>query len=418
MSMLVKLATLLLGAALRDCEGSCHSDGACAATPEVSSEVCHEVSLMQVQLHSALRMQPVPPSPPQDTAPLRPPDPPGMNCSQGSRSLPDISPNPFAICTNSSNDGRFLCPQPARPIPPVIFVKTLKTGSETLVNIIDRLADRRNKRVMASPKNTLGFPCPFPGNTEIVGPPEHQYDILAAHVIYDESLMRKYVRPSPFFLTILREPGSQHLSAYNYFAEGYQTRTWEEHIAWVQTAQPVFSLSESIFINSQATQLGWYDHVAHTRAHDTNPTRVQAWLESLESNFIQSGLVILMEYFDEGMVLLRRRLQLDMHEMAFILQNSGKYFIDPTEEMREQARNATPVDVQLYAHFNRTFQQAWAAAYGPELEAELAELRRLNQELEDMCGSAAGCPYEFTFASSVYIATFLRKNQLRCQEIL
>eukprot|EP00930_Biecheleria_cincta_P053238 TRINITY_DN3863_c0_g1_i1.p1 TRINITY_DN3863_c0_g1~~TRINITY_DN3863_c0_g1_i1.p1 ORF type:complete len:402 (+),score=44.71 TRINITY_DN3863_c0_g1_i1:59-1207(+) len=312
------------------------------------------------------------------------------------------------VCSNSSNDWRFLNPKSLVSIPPLIQAKVHKTAGSTLSRIILRLTDRRNLRTMdvvpqKPPNRYLGWPGPFPGDRP-EDPPSHQYDTVALHSVCAPNLMRAYVRtsPTPFFIATLREPGAQALSAYNYLVVKSKHTTlsgdsWESHMRMVRQMPlsgppcvPETDLEtmscKGWFINPQAHDLGWYQWVGANRDSDNNSTRVNEFLLMLDENFASDGgMVILTEYFDMGLLLLRRRLGLDLRELAYIRSRSEPYAITVSEQMRQEARDANGVDVALYAHYNRTFHRSWASEYaanGEELEAELEDLQRLNAELE------------------------------------
>ena len=141
-----------------------------------------------------------------------------------------------AQCADDAHDHEmFQCDPPPPPLPPIIHLKTHKTGSETFANIIHRLGDRRNMRFMdtdddfGGQQKDFGWPGAFPGLGHY-GAPQHQYDILNSHAVFRGELMRAYIAPNPFFVTIVREPGAQAVSAYNYFL-GINQTSWQEHLA-------------------------------------------------------------------------------------------------------------------------------------------------------------------------------------------
>jgi len=275
----------------------------------------------------------------------------------------------------------------------------------------------------------LGWPGSFPGPG--FGQPQHQYDYITGHAIFDEGLFRQYLRPNPFFITTLREPGAQGLSAFNYFGPTYldqSVRTWPQYLDWLASQQNLsshgmeFLHAREFFVNPQAADLGWYRWLNTDRTvHDKDNSTVHRWLHSLGEPLEVNGLVLLLEYIDEGLVLLKHRLQLDLHELMSIRINTGAYSLqEPTEEAKAQVRPLLPVDMELYAHFNRSFHMAWAeaTASSTEVEADLAELRRLNAELAVNCSSfpegLESCNTELRMSEWSWSLYDLSKEPLGC----
>merc|ERR1719222_1340717 len=104
---------------------------------------------------------------------------------------------------------------------------------------MSRLGDRRNMRFMVPATESGKFDYPFPGDPSLYGAPQHQYDILTAHAVFNSELMRAYVAANPFFVTNVREPGAQAVSSYNFEGSKWTLDgTWEEHLARIRTTEP------------------------------------------------------------------------------------------------------------------------------------------------------------------------------------
>mmetsp|Transcript_30151 Transcript_30151/g.65869 ORF Transcript_30151/g.65869 Transcript_30151/m.65869 type:complete len:356 (+) Transcript_30151:66-1133(+) len=282
------------------------------------------------------------------------------------------------------------CPPSSSTLTSLIYLKTRKTGSSTLANIVHRFGECRGWAFLL-PENSawLGWPGAFPGeeNAKRAGPPDGHFNAIVNHAVFSESLMRSYVQPEPFFLSVVRDPVAQASSAYNYFFRAHGRKSWREQLDWLANALPsTDDIDASRFLNSQAHDFGWYEHVGQSKESDHDETRVQQWLSQLQPAFSDSGLVIINEFFDEGLVLLKHRLNLSLREVMYTpLKVSHSRKILPSEAEREELRSLSPVDTALYEHFNRSFWSAWQAAPRETLEADLAELRRLNRDLATAC---------------------------------
>lgn len=283
-------------------------------------------------------------------------------------------------------------------LPPIIFVKTHKTGSTTMANIFFRLGEARERSFMlgcsqASCDGHLGWPAAFPGveAERIWGPPRHQFDIICNHAVYDDERMRAYTKSSPakpLLLTILRNPLSQLRSAFAYFKP--KVKDWASRIHALESMVPNSSKDAARFRNPQARDLGWY---SRGTSHDNQDKVISEWLVSLGQNF---SLIVLTEHFDEGLVMLSRKLGVEVEELKYLSVQPRPI---SSQQPLTQAASAQPsasevaklsqlsnVDIALYAHFNRTFWQEWQAAGGyAAFGSDLEKLRVANAALAIAC---------------------------------
>lgn len=320
-----------------------------------------------------------------------------------------------------------------KTLPPIGFVKTHRTASSTVANIIHRLGDSRDLTFFLPSggkghANGLGWPSRFPGPDAAAfnGAPMHQFDAILNNAVYNDQEMRAYLRPSPFFFTTIRRPAAQLQSAFGAFAPPGMKNAWAERIEWLKNlwveedSLAKFSDRAEVvraqFQNSQAHDLGWYQHVGNTRVFDQDDAAIHEWLGELESRL---GLVLLTEHLDEGLVLLGRHLGLGLEDLAHLNLKVGSPQLTPTMEEAEQLEDIEHVDTLLYGHFNRTFWRSWAEAGGDEaLAGSLRTLRKLNAELEASCSKQPGFEDGLPCASGAQTDTaafteVLKKKQLK-----
>jgi len=313
-------------------------------------------------------------------------------------------------------------------VPPIGFVKTHRTGSSTIANVIHRLGDVKDLKFLlpASPAhaNSLGWPGPFPGKDAAAsnGLPKQQYDVICSTAVFNDGRMREYLKPSPFFLTVLRQPVSQIKSAFDFFAPPCED-DWDSRISWLtklshgeaQLSDKAGSLRAQ-FLNPQASDLGWYEHVGFgseggAPSADRDDSAVNRWLGGISKTF---GFVMLTEFFDEGMVLLRKKLGLEIKDVHYLRMRVGGKHSDLTDKQANKVEDLLPVDTLLYKHFNKTFWQEWEDAGGYELLGdELEELRLRNEVVEEACGEKdeAICMWNFQ-TDSVEYTEYLKQKQV------
>jgi len=297
-------------------------------------------------------------------------------------------------------------------IPPIGFVKTHKTGSSTVASIILRVGLEHNRSVMLPETDDthLGWPASFPGSEvdRASGGPRHQYDVIVHHAVFNNAAYRSYLRPKPFFITVLREPTSQAISAYHYYTrvkDSLGDTTWAEHLDLIENgSHPI--VFNALFRNSQAYDLGWYETqlgrtfgfindswISEAYKSDHDEVSVQAWIDTLDFDFRRSGIVLILEYIDEGLVLLRQRVGCRVSDMAYTIVNPRKDRpVLPSSEELLRLRAINSVDCKLYQHFNKTFWLKWNGGNQTVLNMELSELRHLNTELSRACSGNSSRP--------------------------
>lgn len=328
--------------------------------------------------------------------------------------------------SNSTLDGYdgFLSGSLANIMRPVVFVKTHKTGSSTLANIMHRLGDIRDMRFLLPVMDNmfLGWPSAFPGRgveEPSLGAP---VDLIVNHAVYNGAIMRAYMRSPPFFVTLLRDPSTQSVSAYNYFSGGVIDIDWESHLAWLEAeARPGSdAVAEAMYLNPQAHDLGWYEFVGQTRAHDRDAAKIEEWLDELDLDFVVHGLVILAEHFDSGLVMLQRHLGCDLRELRYVRLKPAEKKIEPNEAQLQRLLNVSGVDVALYSHFEHQHMIRWNEGNLTRKNADLMALKRYNIRLHEACGddqqASVTCPKAVFTDSTEYTCFLKRKQGVACDD--
>lgn len=308
-----------------------------------------------------------------------------------------------------------------QPIPSLAYLKTHKTGSSTLSTVVNRVTDARQMKRMQPPNDIfLGWPEAFPGDGQPA--PHHQFDVIANHGVYNHEAYASYLKPNPLVFTILREPISRSISAYNYWPDN-RPATWHAHIQRLQAVD--HARDDRTFLakfgNALAYDLGWYRMVeAYGKgrtAHDHDATHIAAFVHDLNSTI---DLAIMLEELDEGLVLLGRLAGLSVVELAYHPMKTTSHDgagggnaqekpakVYPSDGEREQLEQYLEIDAAIYEHFRAKFTTTWAAARAadPTIDDDLALLRCLNAQLVDGCASGnqnAQCQAAFLADSKAY----------------
>ncbi len=101
-------------------------------------------------------------------------------------------------------------------------------------------------------------------------------------------------------------------------------------------------------------------------------------------------LLILTEYFDEGLVVLRRMMCLNMKDILYMKQRDRPGSRAPfdtalEQEMKEVHQEWSKAEYMLYNEANRTFWEQFSQYKG--IERELEVFQRLEEEVADFCST-------------------------------
>ena len=275
------------------------------------------------------------------------------------------------------------------PITNIVFLKTHKTGSTTMTSIFERFG-YRNNLTFALPKHRHGFDksknfsqayvIPIP---KVLAKSYPRFNILANHAIYNRPELDKTV-PNATYITILRNPVTQLESAFGYF-EMYKGlnisgpnafEIFMENIS-LYFYNTTFKYKQKIRSkNGQLFDLGF-----NTKVNNTDIIRRK--IRTLDGEF---DLVLITEYFDESLILMRKLLCWSYDDILYISagvrSKSHRYSI--SKDLQQKIRQWNAGDVLLYDHFNKTFWRK-IEQYGPTFQTDLKTFRELEKEAFHKC---------------------------------
>ncbi|XP_044038394.1 galactose-3-O-sulfotransferase 2 [Siniperca chuatsi] len=283
--------------------------------------------------------------------------------------------------------------------PPVVFLKTHKTGSSTVQNLLFRMGER-DKATFAFPQYTYQFSYPDKFRAEFVDElPDgsSQYDILCSHMRLDVGQLKQVMPPNAIYITILREPLRTFESVFSYYTSAVPAFTLAKKAA--ETAGHKSALS--VFLESPES---FWDPKEPGNGLGKNPMSFDLGLNSrqwtsswpadlilLEETF---QLVMIAEHFDESLVLLGALLQLELEELAYVRLNTrSPQDVTPLDDItKARIRAWNSLDVLLYDFFLQFFWEK-AEQYGPErLNREVALLRASTDTIRQKCVARKGVP--------------------------
>eukprot|EP00928_Gymnodinium_smaydae_P023522 TRINITY_DN19380_c0_g2_i1.p1 TRINITY_DN19380_c0_g2~~TRINITY_DN19380_c0_g2_i1.p1 ORF type:complete len:830 (-),score=70.83 TRINITY_DN19380_c0_g2_i1:132-2417(-) len=299
------------------------------------------------------------------------------------------------------------------------FIKTHRTGSSTLANVVNRYVLKNDLRKMI-PSDFVHLGHPFPGK-DFHEPPLQQYDVLDNHAIMNVAAMSAYLKPTPFFFTVLRDPAAQWPSYWSYFVQGRCPQ--HENLSWIQRVRlakvGVARGDEQAkdnacrgFTNIQSVDLGWYDSYGENGTQDANISSIYEFIEDLDKSLHD---VIITEEMDRSLILFRRKVGWSLSDILYLSQHThGSSNVLSRADM-DAIRDINQVDSAVHKHYYANMLQAFASL-GAQGEAELHALRRANDRLAKRCGNSAsnfeeGSDCWAHLASSEDFTKFLAKKE-------
>ncbi|OCT81118.1 galactose-3-O-sulfotransferase 2 [Xenopus laevis] len=267
----------------------------------------------------------------------------------------------------------------------IFFLKTHKTGSSTIMNILFRFGDLRNLS-FAHPTNgnsQFNYPSYFssrfvdgfvPGNCSM-------FHIMCQHMRFQFTEVDNVMPRDTFYFTILRNPISQMESSFSYYKSigvFSKAKSLEDFLHNASKYYESKGLSRNYAKNLMMFDMGLNpDGISSNKNFQLN------W-RTVETIF---DLVLITDYFDESLVLLKDALCWTLEDvLSFPLNtrsNSTKKNL--SKETQDMIKSWNELDWQLYVYFNHSFWNR-VDMYGREkMQREVEELRKLRAQISMTC---------------------------------
>ncbi|XP_061445432.1 galactose-3-O-sulfotransferase 4 [Rhineura floridana] len=284
---------------------------------------------------------------------------------------------------NEGEQGPPSQPLPCQPRQHLVFLKSHKTGSSTITNILHRFGDAQSLRFALPARYQFSYPNLFQAR-RVKGwhPRGHPFDILCHHMRFNLPEVQKVMHPDSFYFSIVRDPVFLAESAFSYFRGVVPAfRRAGSLPEFLASPQRFYRPGERG--NHYARNLLWFDFgLDPPVAPGLAP--IKAALAGLERIF---HLVLLTEHMDESLILLRHALCWSLEDVAAFQHNlrspKAVRTLAPADVTRLRAWNN--LDWHLYVHFNRTFWVQVEHFGRARLAEEVALLRKQRAELMHHC---------------------------------
>ncbi|XP_029921399.1 galactosylceramide sulfotransferase isoform X2 [Myripristis murdjan] len=296
-----------------------------------------------------------------------------------------------ALSMSKSWQRNLTIPEECSPKMNIMFMKTHKTASSTILNILFRFGEKHKlKFAFPDGRNDFFYPSPFLCSQVKDYQPGDCFNIVCNHMRFDAQEVAKLLPPDAVYITILRDPAQLFESSFHYYHRAVPL-TWrisgDNKLAEFLHNPRTFYTPEA-YNSFYLKNLLFFDFGFDNNLEADDP-RVMRAIQTLSQQF---HLVLIAEYFEESLILLKHVLCWTMEDLLFFKLNArkGSSVSHLTPELRAKALEWNGADWKLYQHFNSTF---WARveAYGKNrMKQEVNELRRRNAEMKAICIEGGG----------------------------
>ncbi|XP_056677472.1 galactosylceramide sulfotransferase-like [Monodelphis domestica] len=268
----------------------------------------------------------------------------------------------------------------------IVFMKTHKTASSTLLNILFRLGQKHHlKFAFPSGYNDFNYPTFFRRTLVHNYQPGDCFNIICNHMRFFYSEVHSLVAPNTTFITVLRDPAHLFESSFHYFGMVVPF-TWKltGHNKLAKFLQNPTQYYNPQGYNAQFLHNLLFFDLGYNNELDPRSPQVEDHILEVEQRF---HLVMLQEYFDESLVLLKDLMCWELEDILYFKLNARRASAVPqlTGELYQRATEWNQLDALLYRHFNASFWRKVEAFGRERMAREVANLRRENKRMERIC---------------------------------
>nr|XP_056706396.1 galactose-3-O-sulfotransferase 2 [Euleptes europaea] len=276
---------------------------------------------------------------------------------------------------------------PCLPTTNVMFLKTHKTASSTVLNILFRFSEKHRLTVALARGSGvhLGYPSLFKADfVEEFKTIGQNFSIMCNHLRFNLTEVKKVMPNDTFYFSILRNPILLLESSYVYYKKSSPAFRNSRNVnEFLSSPWSYYNLTAKIY-NIYARNNMWFDFGYDNNAEYDN-YYVQSTIKNIEQIF---HLILIADYFDESMILLKNTLCWDLDDVVYFKLNTRS--LDSvqtlTPENKEKVKEWCAFDWELYKHFNNTFWIKIHKMMSPaSLYQEVKLLQKRQKELMETC---------------------------------
>ncbi|OWF50787.1 Galactose-3-O-sulfotransferase 3 [Mizuhopecten yessoensis] len=269
------------------------------------------------------------------------------------------------------------------PVNHIAFIKVPKAASTTVQNIFLRYGDETNL-IFALPRGRFGGGDKLTSQFFFPPPKNRRYDISCAHVIYNRADFSRALPTDTKYIGIVREPFSHFRSMIRFVhPKSVLDMPGEnpvlEYLSRFDKYRNKTSISD-IFCNKMARYFGFTDDLILKM----DQPQIRKYLLKLDE---EMDIILLFEYLDESIVLMRRILNWDLRHVLY-----GKLRVNKVEDNRlkfgtdveKLHKSYSQLDYQLYDFFAQKLKEK-IKDQPPDFYDELAYFRKTRMKYDNFC---------------------------------
>ena len=271
-----------------------------------------------------------------------------------------------------------------------MFLKTHKTGGSTIVNILFRYGDSRNLTFALGPLvrggDHLGWPQRFRLSSTL--PFYRPLNILCSHTVFNKKPMNwLFPREISKYVTIIRNPVDTFESFFNYYELGKVLGLGGDPVVslekFLERASSFYNKFGAKKRSINARNPMMFD-LGLSQKYFQNYTAVTNYINFLNKEF---DLVMIMDYFDESLILLKRLLCWEIDDILHVKVNERldkEKASNLSDRVKENIKRWNKADVLLFTYFNATFWKK-IEMEGSGFYEDLSAFRERRLKLQQMC---------------------------------
>ncbi|XP_063297735.1 galactose-3-O-sulfotransferase 2-like [Pelobates fuscus] len=262
------------------------------------------------------------------------------------------------------------------------------------MNMLFRFGDTRNL-TFAFPKTThFSYPSYF-HSTFVDGfskESKQEFHIMCHHMRFQLSEVENVMPNDTFYFTILRNPVTQMESSFSYNKN-------QEAFQKFVSLEDFLNNTSKYYRSNMSSSYYAKNYIAFDLGFDNNGRESEKHYRLLcQTVEIMFDLVLIVEYFDESLVLLKNALCWTFDDVLSIplnsRSNSSKHSLSEKDE--EKIKNWSQLDWHMYVYFNKSFWDQVEKFGRKRMDHELEELQRKRSEMAQVCLQGEADPDNMT----------------------
>lgn len=262
------------------------------------------------------------------------------------------------------------------------FLKVPKTGSSTLQNIIFRFGLRNNLQLyIPDDKYYLSEE-----EQQVIMSTSVSYDIFMIHTVYNTDFFRYFPTSESASISLIRNPVDRFISAAYYMRDVVHAK-YLERIPKKNYIQNLLGQSEKYdrgYFSPTRNLMGKYFGFTHPVTED-DAQEIKQYLDKVNSEIL---LVLILERFDESLVLLKHLLEWSFSDILYLKLNSHSHEpVQINDSLKEKLKTTSFLDHQIYGYFYDELERKIERA-GPSFPAEVKHFRDILRNVTEYCSSS------------------------------